>query len=350
MFFCRLLFVSVLNETVASHRFRVIKLAPLLQSTGIDVEILHFHPKLEVLAAPRLAIRLLSNPRVCTIVVFQKTFAFTLARLSRSLGAKVMMDYDDGSMQRIDGSWYPASVERRNKSWFNLMDGVVVSCENMREWILPWVQPQRGKGKKVHIIPTCVDVEAYESLWPKKDARCVIGWIGSGSPQVFLAPIEQALKVMTQQHNCDVLVVGGNNPELIPEIHTEFLAWNSDLEPQVFSQFDIGIMPLPNNERARMKAGFKLLQYMAAGLPVVASPIGVNRDIIRHGWNGFLADTIEEWISCLKQLACDPELRFRMGQNGRDFVKENYRLEIAASLWQSVCEEQHSLIHKLRTL
>ena len=350
MSFCRLLFVSVLNETVASHRFRVVKLAPLLRSIGIDVEILRFHPQLEVLAAPRLAIRLLSNPRVYTIVVFQKTFAFALARLSRRLGAEVLMDYDDGSMQRIDGSWYPASAERRNRSWFKLMDGVVVSCEKMREWILPWVQPQKGQGKRVHMIPTCVDVEAYELLRPKNDTRCIIGWIGSGLPQVFLAPIEHALRVMVQQHNCDVLVAGRNDPALSPEIRTKFVAWNSDLEPQVFSQFNIGIMPLPNNERARMKAGFKLLQYMAAGLPVVASPVGVNRNIVRHGWNGFLADTLEEWISCLKELACDPKLRFRMGQNGRKFVKDNYRLEIAASLWKGVCEEQHSPIHKHRTL
>lgn len=118
----------------------------------------------------------------------------------------------------------------------------------------------------------------------------------------------------------------------------------------MFSQFDIGIMPLPNNERAHMKAGFKLLQYMAAGLPVVASPFGINRNIIRHGWNGFLANTLDEWISCLEQLACDPELRFRMGQNGQKFVKENYRSEIAVSLWRSVCDEQHSSIRKRHTL
>lgn len=329
----RLTFVSILNEKVASHRFRVSKLVPLLQSASTSVAVIRFHPRLEFVGMLRLAVDLLRHRRIPRIVVFQKTISFGLAWVARTLGAKLIMDMDDGSLQRIDGSYYPRDHLRRLERWAHLMDAMVVSCEALREW-LQWTQ------SKTYIIPTCLDVDSYEALSNNRtDSRCVIGWVGSPPSRVFLAPIEQSLTAMVQRYNCGVLVVGRDDPQLSPDIRAQFVPWYPELEPGVFGQISIGIMPLPDNERARMKAGFKLLQYMAAGLPVVASPIGVNKEIVRPGWNGFLANTVEEWETYLGQLASDSNLRLAMGKNGQGFVKEHYRLEIAATLWQNVCED-----------
>ncbi len=327
-----LLFVSVLDESVASHRFRVIKLAPLLQSSGISISILRFNARLEIQAVAPLITHLMRCQEVSRVVVFQKTIAFMLAKTARSLGARLLADYDDGSRQRIDGSWYPESLEQENERWIRLMDGLVVSCEELRKWVQPW-------AARIYTIPTCLDVDNYDLPSRKDGDNCVIGWVGSHLSHVFLRPIESALLRVTQNHNCQVYVVGADDPGLNPEIGVRFLSWRLELEPQVFGQIDIGIMPLPDNERARMKAGFKLLQYMAAGLPVIASPIGLNREIVRHGWNGFLANSVEEWETYLMQLAGDPHLRSWMGQNGRKFVQENYRLEVAAKLWRNTCED-----------
>ena len=90
--------------------------------------------------------------------------------------------------------------------------------------------------------------------------------------------------------------------------------------------FDIGIMPLDAGPWCLGKAGFKLLQYMAAGLPVVASPVGFNRELVRHGVNGFLADSAEEWERYLTQLLNDRDLRRRMGQQGRQLVEKEFSL------------------------
>ena len=104
--------------------------------------------------------------------------------------------------------------------------------------------------------------------------------------------------------------------------------------------FDVGIMPLPNDAWSRGKCGFKLIEYLACGVPVVASPVGVNSQIVRVGESGFLCDTDSEWIGALKRLAGDPELRRRMGAAGREDVVRNWSLqrwgpEVAALLAQT---------------
>jgi glycosyltransferase involved in cell wall biosynthesis len=89
-----------------------------------------------------------------------------------------------------------------------------------------------------------------------------------------------------------------------------------------------------------MKAGFKLLQYMSAGLPIIASPLGFNKEIVSHGWNGFLADSAIEWQQALECLVRDSALRREMGMNGRRYVEENFRLDVAAKRWRDVCETE----------
>ncbi len=327
---CRLLFVSVLNESVASHRLRVVKLIPRLRSVGLNADILRYDSRLATLVIPRLLADLIRYRNVPRIVVFQKTIAFTLASLCRRLGARLVMDWDDGGMQRIDGTFYPDTVERRYESWVRLMDAMVVSCNAMRSWICRW-------NDRVYVIPTCVEVESYNRLPGTRGDVCKIGWVGSRS-EVLLPAIEPALIEVSREAEYEMFIVGTKDPQLDPKIFYRFIKWRLDLEPLVFGQFDIGINPLPDNERARLKAGSKLLQYMAAGLPVVASPIGVNREIVKHGKNGFLARTMEEWQYYLTCLISNSDLRLKMGKEGQQYVRECFRLEIAASLWKYVCE------------
>lgn len=106
--------------------------------------------------------------------------------------------------------------------------------------------------------------------------------------------------------------------------------WRLDNEVATLQSFDIGIMVLPDNEWTRGKGGYKLLQYMAVGIPCVASPVGINKELIRDGENGFLATTEEEWYENLSLLIDNPELRKKMGMRGRDFVVRNYSFEVAA--------------------
>lgn len=243
----------------------------------------------------------------------------------------MLMDWDDGSFQRIDGSFYPERFQDDFQRWVGMMDGAVVSCQKIADWLLPW-------NPRSYIIPTCLDVENYSREERSSDQDCVVGWVGSTMSQHFLKPIESALRAIAKLPRVGILTVGKDDPKLDSAIGARFIPWKLYLEPTIFAQIDIGIMPLPDNDRARMKAGFKLLQYMAAGIPVVASPVGANRDIVRHGWNGFLAETTEDWEHCLALLIKDQGLRARMGENGRRFARENYSLKRAANLWEKACE------------
>jgi hypothetical protein len=104
--------------------------------------------------------------------------------------------------------------------------------------------------------------------------------------------------------------------------------WSEDSEVAMIQSMDIGIMPLTDSPWARGKCGYKLIQYMACGLPVVASPVGVNADIVEHGVNGFLATTEDEWRQALTTLLRDPDLRRRMGAAGRRKVETDYSLQV----------------------
>jgi glycosyltransferase involved in cell wall biosynthesis len=117
--------------------------------------------------------------------------------------------------------------------------------------------------------------------------------------------------------------------------------WSEDREIADIQEMDIGIMPLPDTPWMRGKCGFKLIQYMACGLPVVASPVGVNQDMVGHGVNGFLAETPAEWTEALRKLVTDDALRQRMGAKGREMVKNQYSLQAqgprVAELLRSLC-------------
>ena len=104
--------------------------------------------------------------------------------------------------------------------------------------------------------------------------------------------------------------------------------WSESSEVQAVQSFTVGVMPLQDDPWARGKCGYKLIQYMACGLPVVASPVGVNCEIVEHGLNGYLATSEAEWLSALSQLRSQPQLREEFGRTGRRKVESTYSLEV----------------------
>jgi len=119
-------------------------------------------------------------------------------------------------------------------------------------------------------------------------------------------------------------------------LRAETVAWSEQTEIDLLSECDVGIMSLPDTEFTRGKCGLKLIQYMACGLPVVASPVGVNREIVEEGKNGYLASSEDEWFGKLNELIRDPALRMNLGKAGRVKVAEGYTLEHGFSKWQEI--------------
>ena len=175
-----------------------------------------------------------------------------------------------------------------------------------------------------------VDTERYRPReQKKKEDNVVIGWIGSPFTAKYLYEIENALRELSQKYNIVLRLIGAKKDFKIEGVNCEMKEWKLDTELKWLYTFDIGIMPLADDEWTKGKAGYKLLQYMSMGIPSVASPIGFNKEIVKDGINGFLAGTKEEWINKLSILIEDEKLRKTMGASARITIKEHYSLEKA---------------------
>jgi glycosyltransferase involved in cell wall biosynthesis len=185
----------------------------------------------------------------------------------------------------------------------------------------------RQHCRRVEIVPTVVDLAAYDQKADMASAdRLTVGWIGTPSTwNAYVAPMLPLLTRCAAEADARILAVGaGHGGTAHPLLDIE--PWSEASEDSLIQRMSIGIMPLADTPWARGKCGYKLIQYMACGLPVVASPVGVNADIVKHGVNGFLAETEEEWHAAIAALLDDPDLRRRMGAAGRRTVEADYAL------------------------
>lgn len=184
-------------------------------------------------------------------------------------------------------------------------------------------------NSRVEIVPTTIDTDEYQPVPLEKDpGKVCIGWSGSKTTVKHFETAVPVLERIQQQFGDGVgfkLIGDGNYTN--EQLGLQGQPWQKATELSDLSAIDIGIMPLPDDPWSRGKCGLKGLQYMALGIPTVMSPVGVNKDIIQHGENGFLASTPEEWEDCLTQLIQSPELRQRLGEAGRQTVQQHYSVD-----------------------
>src|SRR5690606_6936739 len=190
---------------------------------------------------------------------------------------------------------------------------------------------QRAKdagAKSVAILPTVVDLDRYPN--PQIDTKAniipVIVWIGSPSTVRYLKNLEQPLQQLAQRISFQLRVIGGGDV-VIPGVNIQSIPWSEDTEVANITSADVGVMPLLDSPWERGKCGYKLIQYMACGLPVVGSPIGFNQKLIFHGRNGFLPNDPLKWEQCLKNLLSDRTLRKQMGEEGYSIIHQKYVLQ-----------------------
>ena len=184
-------------------------------------------------------------------------------------------------------------------------------------------------ARRVEIVPTVIDLERYSLATinlAKIDRPPCVGWIGQRATAAFLTPYAPLFERLSADGLARFAAIGIDAQSL--SLPMESIAWSEKTEAASISSFDIGIMPLVDEPFERGKCGYKLIQYMACGLPVVASPVGVNCHIVEHGVNGFLADTPEEWEQALRTLLADSGLRQRMGRAGRLKVEQQYCVQV----------------------
>jgi glycosyltransferase involved in cell wall biosynthesis len=184
----------------------------------------------------------------------------------------------------------------------------------------------RPAAHEIVILPTSIDTSVYRATTASAADPPTIAWIGSPENLIYLEMIRPALARLAARHPAlKVRVICSQFPDW-PEIHIERIAWSSQTEAGSLAAAHIGVMPLTDDAWSRGKCAFKLLQYMAASLPCVASPVGANTEAVLDGVNGFHARSTDDWEQTLERLIVSADLRARCGANGHAHVEKRYAL------------------------
>jgi len=242
------------------------------------------------------------------------------------LGVPYMVDYDDALFHQYDqhkNGWVRRLLGQKIAQVMRGAQMVTAGNAYLADYA------RRAGAKRVEVIPTVIDLERYPWPFPAQlpNTTFTIGWIGSPATAKYLEAIVPALADLCAGGRGRVQLIGAGQIDL-PGVPVEVLSWDEATEVGTMQQFDVGIMPLPDEPWERGKCGLKLIQYMACGLPVVASPVGINNEIVEPGVNGFLARTTEEWAQALRKLLDDAGLRQRLGEAGRVKVEAHYSLQV----------------------
>ena len=241
-------------------------------------------------------------------------------------GIPYVIDYDDAIFHNYDKHSNPlvrAFFGKKIDAVMRRARLVVVGNDYLAD------RARKAGARWIEYVPTVVDLRSIDlSVEPHNDVF-TIGWIGTPLNARYLIPIGAALAEVCRGGNARVVMVGARDFRLdgVPLTSRQ---WELETEVSEIQSFDVGIMPLPDSPFERGKCGYKLLQYFACARAGVASPVGVNAQIVESGINGFSATTTEEWVRALSTLRENPALRRSMGRAGRQKVEEHYSLERTA--------------------
>lgn len=251
------------------------------------------------------------------VLLHRKSLSPIDAILLRRYARKTIFDFDDEIMYSDRNPNKPS--QKRQKAFertVRIADMIIAGNSYLAEHA-------RSFNPNVKILPTGLNIKAYEiKPPPKKDNKIRLVWIGSHSTIKYLAEIKPTLERIGSIFDNVVLRIICDEFFDLKNLEVERCLWSEKTEVRNLVASDIGLASLPDNSFTRGKCGFKILQYAAAGLPVVASPVGVNAEYVSHGVTGFHAKSIEQWINRLNNLIEDPLLRKTMGERGSVWVKK----------------------------
>lgn len=232
-------------------------------------------------------------------------------------GVPYVLDYDDAVFHSYD--MHTNALVRH--VFGRRLDGLMAGARLVVAGNEYLAQRARSAGAPwVEVVPTAVDLERYPAPGAAKssasDGLPRVVWIGSPSTVKYLQLIAATLQTLAQRRSFVLRVIGGGAVD-IPGLQTEVVDWSEATEVKALQSADVGVMPLEDTPWERGKCGYKLIQYMACGLPVIGSAVSANNDIVVHGQTGMLARSADNWLESLEALLADAALRQQMGQAGR---------------------------------
>ena len=273
------------------------------------------------------------------VIIYTELFPYTPPLFELLLVLKkirYILDYDDASFHQYDRHRSKIIRFFLGKKISYIMrhaELVIVGNKYIEAYAF------QAKSKRVEIIPTVVDLKYYTDIYIDKNEEFTIVWIGSPSTSNYLNDIIPALVRVCNNRKIKVRLIGAKNIN-IPGVLLESLPWSKEKEVELISECHVGIMPLADSPWEKGKCGLKIIQYMACGLPVVASPVGVNNEIIDDGINGYTASSIKEWTDKLIFLYDNQDLLYSLGRNGREKVKSQYSLQKYAPYYANILKSK----------
>jgi glycosyltransferase involved in cell wall biosynthesis len=344
----KVLFFLLDGETNASSRQRALQYFPLLREHGIQgyasrptpetvyqrlietggrpAQKLAFY---SLFAACRLA-DVLRADRFDVVVIQRDLFPFgppLLERLLARRAPKLVYDTDDATYLR------PAFTPQTPYQRLRRFDKVAEVVSRAR-WVSAATEPiaawARRHNPNVSVVPMAIDLAEYgrvrRSLAPREPL--VLGWAGTAGGLRYLESLAPVLREVAARHSILVRVISGGHARVcLPGVPVNARPWRAASALQDLADFDIGLAPLDDAPFEQAKFPFKLLQYLALGVPAVSAQVGTAASVIRHAENGLLAGSHDEWRAALELLITDVALRERLATAGRETVAADYALE-----------------------
>lgn len=340
----QVLLLSRYGRLGASSRLRSYQYLPFLKEYGIEVETAPLldddylqalysgkgKGKIGIMGAYlRRAKRLLESGRFDLLWIEKEVFPMLPAwgeEFLAALDIRYVVDYDDAIFHNYD--LHPNRLVRcclgtKIDRVMKRASVVIVGNDYLGD------RARRAGARRVEKVPTVVDLRRYRVARRRREGVFTIGWIGSPVTAKYIQRMWPALSEVCKNGNARVVLVGSGPVEL-PGVPVSVLPWSEESEADAIQSFDVGIMPLPDGPWERGKSGYKLIQYMACGRPVIASSVGVNQEIVEHGVNGFLASDTASWVRGLNELRDNAPLRDAMGRAGRSKVEREYCVQVTA--------------------
>jgi glycosyltransferase involved in cell wall biosynthesis len=315
------------GTNIPSSRFRIRQYISRLAEHGVIVkELIPFSDKTYYFPGPFKAFNRISGlfrSRDSDVVWISRGFVEGYETFERFLKRPRILDVDDAVWLRGPfGRFTMPDIARA-------MDAVIAGNSYLADYF--------GKYcREVHVVPTAIDLDRY-TLRPEpadeQGDKFIIGWTGSSSNFKYLETIESALARFIEGHDGAELILTADRPweyKLLADEKVKFVPWSVEEEIRVLHSMSVGIMPLADDKWTRGKCAFKMLQYMGVGLPVIVSPVGMNRDVLEKGDVGLAASTDDEWYDALASLYKDRTLGVELGLVGRKVVEQFYNADIIA--------------------
>ncbi len=342
----KILFIIPYSTEGASNRFRVEQYLPYLDKEGIEYDIRPFVSSrfYKILYSRKACVkkmiyfiqaflgRILDIMRLChydLVFIHRESCPFgppIFEWLIYKFKKPIIYDFDDSIFLQnynLANRFYKfLKFPSKTKEIIKMASRIIVPNMFLKEYACKF-------SEHVYIIPTPIDTDKFK-MAEKFSNKLTIGWVGSFTTTPYLKVVFNAMQQLSKKYDFILKIFGAGEIINIPGVKIENHGWHLKEEVEYFQSIDIGIYPLIDTLWARGKAGFKAIQYMAVGVPVVASSVGMVKDFIKEGVNGYLARTEEEWIEKISKLMEDSDLRKSIGLAGRKTVEERFSVKVNA--------------------